>query len=471
MRTFLKKSSSILVLMGLLLSLCRVQAADQTVSLEEALTSVADVCHDSLGKPTYGSEWILYCCAVSDSPLADAEKDTYYEELCAYVKSHEGVLDTRKYTEYARVVLTLTALGYDPSDVAGYDLTLPFADFDATVKQGTNGAAYALLALDSGNYRIPKADHESTQATRESYVTYLLERQSADGGFSVSGQRTDPDMTAVALQALAKYAGNKDVDTAIMRGLTYLSNVQLSDGGFENWGTENVESCAQVILALCELGVPLDDERFLKNGETLLDVLLEYRNEDGSFCHTKGGKSDPLATRQAYMALASVWRIQNGESPFYTIGAPTDFSDIKGHPNCAAIKSLARAGILSGRGDGTFDPDATMSRAEFAALIVRAVDTELVVTNQFQDVAQNSWYAGYVGAAYQSGIVKGVSETAFAPESTITDSEAEVMVARAARLLQVEPTTSEIWRASNRQITRGEVAQMLYDLLQSAGLL
>ncbi len=469
-RSFLKRGTCVFVMLGMLLSLCRVQAASQTVSLEEALTSVADYCYEIVGDPAYGSEWYLYCFAVSERALPETKKAAYYEAICTYLKAHDGVLDARKHTEYARVVLALTALDYDPTDIAGYDLTLPLADFDTTVKQGTNGAAYALLALDSGNYGLPRVNEGTTQATREKYVTYLVGRQLSDGGFSVSGQKSDPDMTAVVLQALAKYAGRADVDAAVTRGLSYLSQVQLPSGGFENWGTENAESCAQVILALCELGIPLEDERFVKNGATLVDVLLKYRNDDGSFCHMKGGKTDLLATRQAYMALASVQRVQNGQAPLYSIGQATDFSDIEGHPNHTAIEALARAGIIGGRGDGTFDPDAVMSRAEFAALIVRAIAADPVVMPHFKDVPEDAWYAGYVGAAYQSGIVKGTTETTFAPDSAITDSEAEVMVARAAQVFHVEPATSETWHASDRQITRGEVAQVLYGLLQSAGL-
>ena len=78
-------------------------------------------------------------------------------------------------------------------------------------------------------------------------------------------------------------------------------------------------------------------------------------------------------------------------------------------------------------------------------------------------------YAAYIGAAYENGIVRGVTETLFAPDTVITDSEAEVMVARAARLLGLEPETSETWHASSVHITRGAVAQMLYDLLNGAG--
>lgn len=454
----------------LLLSLCGVRAENVSVSLEEALNSVAGYCYEKVPEPGYGSEWYLYCFAVSGYELPDAYIKAYVKAICARVEASNGELDARKYTEYARAVLALTALGYDPTAVAGYDLTLPFADFDATVRQGVNGAAFALLALDSGHYRIPAAAGK-TQATREKYVAYLIEHQLADGGFSVGGKKSDPDMTAITLQALAKYAGRADVDGTIEKALAYLSKTQLSNGGFENWGTENAESCAQVILALCELGLSLDDARFVKNDTTLLDVLLTYRNTDGSFRHTPDGNTDMLATRQAYMALASISRLEDGKTPFYTIGGNTSFCDLAGHPNRAAIEALACAGILSGRGDGTFDPDATMTRAEFASLVVRAVGVKTGFIDRFQDVPKNAWYAGYVGAAYESGIVKGVSETLFQPGTTITDSEAETMVARAAHLMGIEPTTSETWRPSDMQITRGEVAQMLYDLLASAGLM
>jgi len=64
-------------------------------------------------------------------------------------------LHERRYTDYSRVILGLTAAGYDPRAFAGYDLTLPLADFDKTIWQGINGPVFALIALDSGNYSNP----------------------------------------------------------------------------------------------------------------------------------------------------------------------------------------------------------------------------------------------------------------------------------------------------------------------------
>ena len=177
-----------------------------SVTLEEALDSVSAYCFEKVSEPGYGSEWYLYCFAVAGYELPDAYQSTYEKALRAHVKASAACW-TRGNTRSTRASFALTALGRDPTAVAGYDLTLPLADFDATVRQGINGAAFALLALDSGNYRIPAAGAGKTQATREKYVAYLVERQLADGGFFGQRKKVRPDMTAMALQALAKYTG------------------------------------------------------------------------------------------------------------------------------------------------------------------------------------------------------------------------------------------------------------------------
>lgn len=61
-------------------------------------------------------------------------------------------MDAKYATDNARYVLTVTALGYDATDVAGYDLTAPLQGLDYVRKQGVNGVIYTLLALDSANY-------------------------------------------------------------------------------------------------------------------------------------------------------------------------------------------------------------------------------------------------------------------------------------------------------------------------------
>ena len=73
-------------------------------------------------------------------------------------------------------------------------------------------------------------------------------------------------MTGMALQALAGYRDQNGVQTAIDRAITRMSGMQNGDGGFTSWGAPNLEGCAQMLAALCALGISVDDARFVKNG-------------------------------------------------------------------------------------------------------------------------------------------------------------------------------------------------------------
>lgn len=105
------------------------------------------------------------------------------------------------------------------------------------------------------------------------YIDRILECQLPDGGWSLFGGTSaassgdgvsDPDITGMALQALAKYQDQPAVAKATEEALACMSKKQNSEGGFSSWGTKNSESCVQIIVALCELGIPLDDPRFVK---------------------------------------------------------------------------------------------------------------------------------------------------------------------------------------------------------------
>jgi hypothetical protein len=189
----------------------------------------------------------------------------------------------------------VSAIGKDPTDVAGYNLLTPLGDYDKTIWQGLNGPIWALIALDSGSYAMPKNTAAATQATRQMYVDRILTSQLADGGWSLTGtggssESADPDITGMALQALAKYTSDNKVQAAVDKALTCMSGKQASDGGFSSgWGGASSESVVQMLVCLCELGISIDDTRFVKNGHTLLDSLLTYRHTDGSFRHTDSG--------------------------------------------------------------------------------------------------------------------------------------------------------------------------------------
>ena len=270
-----------------------------------------------------GGDWLMFGLARWGEEGAKSWFDGYYSQIEEMVKNCEGVLHNRKYTEYSRTILVLTAMGKDPSNVAGYNLLEPLADFEQTVFQGPNGAAFALLALDSGSYEIPTNKYGTTQATRQMYVDHLLEKEVEGGGWSLAGGAAEADMTAMVLQALAKYKEDEAVAAAINRGLTVLSGMQSEDGGYIAYEVESSESISQVIVALCELGIELDDARFVKNGKTLEDRLMDFQTEGGAFRHTLDGDMNAMATEQAFYALVALKRAEDGRTTLY------DMSDVR----------------------------------------------------------------------------------------------------------------------------------------------
>ena len=159
-------------------------------------------------------------------------------------------------------------------------------------------------------------------------------------------------------------------------------------------------------------------------------------------------------------------------------------------------------------GKGTFAPNKTMTRAEFAAIVTRALGLAAKDTKAFTDVPSSKWYAGYIGTANSSGIVNGVGSGKFNPDGTITRQEAAAMVARATKLCGLDTSMdaasvkdmlaqfgdyrgvaswakeplalcyaanildqSDLNIEPTKAILRCEIAQMLYNMLTAAELI
>ena len=296
------------------------EAAMQTE--ENPLLQTAQWLQSEIPEPGYGSlggEWLALGLARSELEGMEEYLLGYGERVAAYTAEQGGVLHAKKYTEYSRVILAWTAIGRDATDVGGFNLLVPLADFEQTVFQGVNGPIFALLALDCGNYEIPENTANSTQATRDMYVDYIVNAESPDGGWSLAGGPAEIDITAMALQALAKYQDRPDVAAAVERGLELLSQQQNDNGGFSDSTSESSETISQAIVALTELGISLEDSRFVKNGNTLKDALLRFRFSDGSFSHLMDTDADLLATEQAFYALVAIDRMEQGKSSLYAM--------------------------------------------------------------------------------------------------------------------------------------------------------
>ena len=290
----------------------------------QGITAAAAAYVSGITEPAFSNEWLVLGMARNGVALTDSFKDSYFQSVVKTLKENDGVLSSSRYTEYSRTILALTALGYDPSNVGGYNLLAPLADFKAVTRQGGNGAAYALLALDSHGYEIPAVSDGKTQTSRENLVRFILDKQIAGGGWNFSGTAADVDMTAISIQALAPYyKTNTEVKTAVDAALALLSDRQDVNGGYASYGDANSESNAQVLVALTALGIdPEADARFLKNGHSVVDALCAYYVGEGGFSHMADGELNGLATTQAYYALAAYARFQNGQTGLY------DMSDV-----------------------------------------------------------------------------------------------------------------------------------------------
>lgn len=329
MKIWTKRIAAFLIL--ILLFIGQATASVAAAQINEAIKDTALYIYKTVKDPqvdSVGGEWAVIGLARSGFNIPDSYYENYYNTVEAHVKAVNGILHDKKYIEYSRVILGLTAAGYDPTDVAGYDLTKALGDFEKTIWQGINGPIFALIALDSGNYPIPENSEATVQATRDMYVDEILKRQLSDGGFSLFGGiedakdddlQGDPDITAMALQALAKHQDRPDVKNATEKALICLSELQNNKGGYTGWGKDNIESVAQVIVALTELGIPLDDSRFVKNGKTLPDNLMTFYIKGRGFCHIADGGSDQMATEQGFYALVAAERAQKGKNSLYSM--------------------------------------------------------------------------------------------------------------------------------------------------------
>jgi len=191
----------------------------------------------------------------------------------------------------AKFALAGRALGLDPRNVAGTDLV-------AAVQAG--------FAPSTGRF----ADDDFSQSismlglacvgtpTPSTAILALRKAQLADGGWGFGGA-SDPDTTAIAIQALAA-SGVPAGDSMVAKAVAYLRSSQAADGGWGFGADSNASSTAYVVQALLAAGEQPDAPAYLKGKATPVTFLLSQQDADGSF----KGFDAAFATNQAVPALA-----------------------------------------------------------------------------------------------------------------------------------------------------------------------
>lgn len=330
-------ADKVAALTAAIIRLNQLKHADLMANLDTIYKTTGDFMA-TLGTPTVnstGGEWMVIGLARSGRTVPAG----YYDNVVEYVKANADAnerLHPTKVTDNARVILALTAIGKDVTNVGGHNLLKGLDSMDYVQAQDINGPIFTLIALDSHNYPT------MGDVTREKLIQVILDAQLPGGGWNLSAENADPDMTAMAIQALAPYyKTNETVKAAVDKALEALSALQRTDGGFDSWGTVNSESCAQVIVALTALGIdPTADSRFVKNGNTVLDALASFYVTGGGFRHTAGGERNDMATEQGYYALAAYYRFANTQTRLY------DMSDVTIQTGGSNAPATGDTGVL-----------------------------------------------------------------------------------------------------------------------------
>ncbi len=276
--------------------------------------------------PIVGStngEWMVLGLARNGMDTDDDIFAGYYDNVVRFVEenydSETGRLDKNQATVNARVILGLTSIGKDVTDVDGHDLLQGLSDTGFVKKQGINGPVWTLIALDSHDYEIPTNADSAKQVTREWLIDYILDSQLEGGGWKIQGQTAD-DMTPMAVQALAPYYNsNEAVKAAIDKALAIM------EGMVENGSPETL---AQIIVARSTLGL---------DSEEIVNKMLAFALEDGSFKKAPSAETaNQMSTEQAFYAMVAYSRFLNEKTALY------DMSDVTIEESAGQDKPVER---------------------------------------------------------------------------------------------------------------------------------
>lgn len=161
-------------------------------------------------------------------------------------------------------------------------------------------------------------------------------------------------------------------------------------------------------------------------------------NNDGTFSHVP---TTIIAIDGKY--YAKINSLTN--STYSVIYSPKAFRDVENHWAKDAVNDMASRLVIDGIGDGVFEPDRSITRSEFATVVIRALGLMRSGTGKdiFNDVSKDAWYYDSVSMAYEYGIISGYSNGKFGAAEKVTREQAMTMIARAIKLTGLKVTLSE----------------------------
>ncbi|MEM2865340.1 MAG: prenyltransferase/squalene oxidase repeat-containing protein [Candidatus Bathyarchaeia archaeon] len=266
------------------------------------------------------SAWAAMAIAAAGEDPHKWNKTNGSPSIIDYLKNNRGQLDHSKATDLARFILAMSAAGENPRDIEGTNYVALLKGLYSNGQLGDssllNDDFWGLMALVSAG--------EEDQAIIDNVRAFIKANQNPDGGWGYGvGLSSDVDDTAAAIMALTA-AGEPRDSEAITEGLSYIKSKQMSNGGFESFGSTNVGTDAWAISAIASVGQDPTSEYWTKNGKTPVDDLLTFQNPDGSFSWPGPYPMKELATSYAIVALVGRYYPVNGLTVYVRIEGGAD---------------------------------------------------------------------------------------------------------------------------------------------------
>ncbi|MGP0586030.1 S-layer homology domain-containing protein [Paenibacillus timonensis] len=130
-------------------------------------------------------------------------------------------------------------------------------------------------------------------------------------------------------------------------------------------------------------------------------------------------------------------------STYSVVWHPLEFSDVSQHWAKDAVNDMGSRMVVDGFGDQRFNPNQIITRAEFAAIIVRGLGLEMEKEGkEFPDVAPTAWYDSAVKTAYAHQLIEGFEDGSFRPNEQITREQAMAIIAKAMVITELQAKQS-----------------------------
>ena len=290
-------------------------------------------------------------------------------------------------TELEKAIISFTSVGYTPYNFKGQDLVGELLNRDINNFQ-INDLIFALTAYNYAN--IPSSKYK---ITKDDLKNVIIKNKIPTGGWAYTGNETDPDITGMALYALAPYYNSdKNVKDSIDAAVNYLSSVEDNSGYISSTNGKASETLSMVILGLTSIGIDPAQGSFVKTNGNLVKALLSFKGANGNYKHTlDDSSSTALSTEEALRALIALKNFSNsGSYNFYisNIDASTlpvyDKQNTSGN-NADAYNQSGQSGVVAVVPVPAEVASGQQSSVKTAQVVVQPVQTVLLQNPQSAD--------------------------------------------------------------------------------------